>query len=58
MIIGAELSVRAAVVLAALLKTRPLFLGLTVIALGSSAPQRLSAFRRRSPTAPTLPWAA
>jgi cation:H+ antiporter len=39
MIIGAELSVRAAVVLAALLKTRPLFLGLTVIALGSSAPQ-------------------
>jgi cation:H+ antiporter len=39
MIIGAELSVRAAVVLAALLKTRPLFLGLTVVALGSSAPQ-------------------
>ncbi|WP_409522038.1 MULTISPECIES: calcium/sodium antiporter [unclassified Pseudomonas] len=39
MIIGAELSVRAAVVLAVLLKTRPLFLGLTVVALGSSAPQ-------------------
>ncbi|MFK3798613.1 calcium/sodium antiporter [Pseudomonas sp. NPDC088444] len=39
MIIGAEFSVRAAVVLAALLKTRPLFLGLTVVALGSSAPQ-------------------
>lgn len=39
MIIGAELSVRAAVALAALLKTRPLFLGLTVVALGSSAPQ-------------------
>ena len=39
MIMGAELSVRAAVVLAALLKTRPLFLGLTVVALGSSAPQ-------------------
>lgn len=39
MIIGAEVSVRAAVVLAALLKTRPLFVGLTVVALGSSAPQ-------------------
>jgi len=39
MIIGAELSVRAAVVLAALLKIRPLFIGLTVVALGSSAPQ-------------------
>jgi cation:H+ antiporter len=39
MIIGAELSVRAAVRLAALLKVRPLFLGLTVVALGSSAPQ-------------------
>lgn len=39
MIIGAELSVRAAVTLAALLKTRPLYLGLTVVALGSSAPQ-------------------
>ncbi len=39
MIVGAELSVRAAVGLAALLKTRPLFLGLTVVALGSSAPQ-------------------
>ena len=39
MIIGAELSVRAAVALAALLKTRPLFIGLTVVALGSSAPQ-------------------
>jgi cation:H+ antiporter len=39
MIVGAELSVRAAVALAALLKTRPLFLGLTVVALGSSAPQ-------------------
>lgn len=39
MIIGAELSVRAAVALAVLLKTRPLFLGLTVVALGSSAPQ-------------------
>ncbi len=39
MIIGAELSVRAAVALAALLKTRPMFLGLTVVALGSSAPQ-------------------
>ncbi|WP_172613040.1 calcium/sodium antiporter [Pseudomonas graminis] len=39
MIIGAQMSVRAAVALAALLKTRPLFLGLTVVALGSSAPQ-------------------
>lgn len=39
MIIGAQLSVRAAVALAALLRTRPLFLGLTVVALGSSAPQ-------------------
>jgi len=39
MIIGAQLSVRAAVALATLLKTRPLFLGLTVVALGSSAPQ-------------------
>ncbi|UZJ62900.1 calcium/sodium antiporter [Pseudomonas sp. KU26590] len=39
MIIGAQVSVRAAVALAALLKTRPLFLGLTVVALGSSAPQ-------------------
>ncbi len=39
MIIGAELSVRAAVALAALLNTRPLFLGLTVVALSSSAPQ-------------------
>ncbi|MFJ3469510.1 calcium/sodium antiporter [Pseudomonas sp. NPDC090201] len=39
MIVGAEVSVRVAVTLAALLKTRPLFLGLTVVALGSSAPQ-------------------
>lgn len=37
--IGAELSVRAAVRLAASLKIRPLIIGLTVIALGSSAPQ-------------------
>ncbi len=39
LIIGAELSVRGAVGLAAILQTRPLFLGLTVVALGSSAPQ-------------------
>jgi len=39
LIIGAELSVRAAVGLAVILHTRPLFLGLTVVALGSSAPQ-------------------
>jgi cation:H+ antiporter len=38
-VIGAELSVRAAVRLAASLKIRPLIIGLTVIALGSSAPQ-------------------
>lgn len=36
---GAELSVRSAVRLAALLQVRPLFIGLTVVALGSSAPQ-------------------
>jgi cation:H+ antiporter len=39
LILGAELSVRAAVGLARILQTRPLFLGLTVVALGSSAPQ-------------------
>jgi cation:H+ antiporter len=38
-VIGAELSVRAAVGLATILKIRPLFIGLTVVALGSSAPQ-------------------
>lgn len=36
---GAELSVRGAVRLAALLRVRPLIIGLTVVALGSSAPQ-------------------
>lgn len=36
---GAELSVRGAVRLAALLRVRPLIVGLTVVALGSSAPQ-------------------
>jgi cation:H+ antiporter len=39
LVIGAELSVRAAVRLAASLKVRPLIIGLTVVALGSSAPQ-------------------
>jgi cation:H+ antiporter len=39
LIIGAELSVRAAVSLATTLKIRPLFIGLTFVALGSSAPQ-------------------
>lgn len=37
--IGAEFSVRAAVRLAASLKVRPLIIGLTVVAMGSSAPQ-------------------
>lgn len=36
---GAELSVRAAVSLATTLQVRPLFIGLTFVALGSSAPQ-------------------
>lgn len=39
LVIGAELSVRAAVRLAASLKVRPLIIALTVVALGSSAPQ-------------------
>lgn len=39
LLLGAELSVRAAVHLAAMLKIRPLIIGLTVVALGSSAPQ-------------------
>ncbi|RON10424.1 conjugal transfer protein TraR [Pseudomonas brassicacearum] len=39
LIAGAELLVRAAVRLAAHLKVRPLIIGLTVVALGSSAPQ-------------------
>ena len=39
LIIGAELSVRAAVSLATTLGIRPLFIGLTFVALGSSAPQ-------------------
>jgi len=38
-VVGAQLSVRAAVRLAASLKVRPLIIGLTVVALGSSAPQ-------------------
>jgi cation:H+ antiporter len=38
-VIGAEFSVRAAVRLAASLKVRPLIIGLTVVAMGSSAPQ-------------------
>lgn len=37
--VGAELSVRAAVRLAASLNVRPLILGLTVVAMSSSAPQ-------------------
>ncbi|RMQ43709.1 K+-dependent Na+/Ca+ exchanger-like protein [Pseudomonas cichorii] len=36
---GAELSVRAAIRLASILRIRPLIIGLTVVALGSSAPQ-------------------
>jgi cation:H+ antiporter len=39
LIAGAELLVRAAVRLAARLKVRPLIIGLTVVAFGSSAPQ-------------------
>jgi cation:H+ antiporter len=39
LLIGAELSVRAAVSLATSLGVRPLFIGLTFVALGSSAPQ-------------------
>lgn len=39
LVIGAELSVRAAVSLATTLGIRPLFIGLTFVALGSSAPQ-------------------
>ena len=39
LLIGAELSVRAAVSLATSLRVRPLFIGLTFVALGSSAPQ-------------------
>lgn len=39
LIAGAELLVRAAVRLAARLKVRPLIIGLSVVALGSSAPQ-------------------
>ncbi|MCX7077845.1 MAG: calcium/sodium antiporter [Pseudomonas sp.] len=39
LIAGAELLVRAAVRLAARLKVRPLIIGLTIVAFGSSAPQ-------------------
>ncbi|KPA94721.1 K+dependent Na+ exchanger related-protein [Pseudomonas asplenii] len=39
LVIGAELLVRAAVRLAARLRVRPLLIGLTVVAFGSSAPQ-------------------
>lgn len=39
LIIGAELLVRAAVRLAASLRVRPLLIGLTIVAFGSSAPQ-------------------
>ena len=39
LILGAELMVRAAVRLAASFKVRPLIIGLSVVALGSSAPQ-------------------
>lgn len=39
LIIGAELMVRAAVRIAARLHVRPLIIGLTIVALGSSAPQ-------------------
>jgi cation:H+ antiporter len=39
LVAGAELSVRGAVRLAALLRVRPLIIGLTVVAFGSSAPQ-------------------
>jgi len=39
LVAGAELLVRCAVSMAATLKVRPLLIGLTVVALGSSAPQ-------------------
>ncbi|MCF5674161.1 conjugal transfer protein TraR, partial [Pseudomonas syringae] len=39
LLIGADLSVRAAVHLAAIFKVRPLIIGLTVVAMGTSAPQ-------------------
>ncbi|WP_281877785.1 calcium/sodium antiporter [Pseudomonas atacamensis] len=39
LLIGAELMVRAAVRLAERLRVRPLIIGLTIVALGSSAPQ-------------------
>ena len=39
LVAGAELLVRGAIRMAANLKVRPLLIGLTVVALGSSAPQ-------------------
>ncbi|MGH8329633.1 MAG: calcium/sodium antiporter, partial [Pseudomonas sp.] len=45
LIAGAELMVRAAVRLAARLHVRPLIIGLTIVALGSSAPQMAVSLR-------------
>jgi cation:H+ antiporter len=39
LLLGAELSVRSAMHLAAIFKVRPLIIGLTVVAMGTSAPQ-------------------
>ncbi|MFH7489521.1 conjugal transfer protein TraR, partial [Pseudomonas syringae pv. tagetis] len=39
LLIGAELSVREAVYLAAIFKVRPQIIGLTVVAMGTRAPQ-------------------
>ncbi len=54
LILGAELMVRAAVRLAASFKVRPLIIGLSVVALGSSAPQMAVSLQAAFNNAPDI----
>jgi cation:H+ antiporter len=55
LIAGAEMLVRAAVRMAASLKVRPLIIGLSIVAFGSSAPQIDRQFAGHPPVIPILP---
>lgn len=57
LIAGAELLVRCAVRMAANMKVRPLLIGLTVVALGSSAPQMTVSLQAALTTPRRLPQA-
>ena len=53
LVVGADVLVRGASRLAVSFGVSPLVVGLTVVAFGTSAPERAGSVARRSPAAPT-----